>query len=89
MPQNLRKQQVHDPFREEDALHRVLHQHRRLWCRQEGSRGRGLRGRADIESKAGLGAIFAPPLDLMFQGNFEEAQQEAQERNLWLVSALP
>ena len=56
-------------------------------CREEGSR-RGLRGRADPESKAGLGAMFAPPLDLMFDGQFEEAQQQAQERNLWLVRSL-
>lgn len=40
------------------------------------------------QQSAGLGAMFEPPVDIMFRGNFEEGLNEAQKRNLWLVCPL-
>ena len=37
----------------------------------------------------GLAGLFQAPADLLHRGTFDEARNEAQEKQLWLVSGVP
>ena len=41
-----------------------------------------------ISSVQGLAGLFQAPADLLHQGTFDEAREEAQEKQLWLVSGV-
>ena len=40
-----------------------------------------------MSSVQGLAGLFQAPADLLYQGTFDEARNEAQEKQQWLVSS--